>query len=150
MAPGCLHHDEGTLAGRERRAVLTVSKGLVLVIDDDPKIRKLLTIILNRSGYDADLAPTGRIGLRQFAAKRPVGVLLDMGLPDIDSFDVLARLRKASRVGIVMVTGRGEEEARIKCLQGGADDYVTKPFSARDLIARLDAVLERKATPAAA
>jgi DNA-binding response OmpR family regulator len=150
MAPGCCHDHEGTLAGRERRVVLTVSKGLVLVIDDDPRIRKLLTIILNRSGYDVDVAPTGRIGLRQFVARRPVGVLLDLGLPDIESLDVLKRLRRASRVGIVIVTGRGEDEARIVCLQGGADDYVTKPFSARDLIARLSAVLERKAAPAAA
>jgi DNA-binding response OmpR family regulator len=124
-----------------------MSKGLVLVIDDEPRIQRLLQLILNRAGYEVEVAVTGNAGVLQFIQKRPMAVLLDIGLPDVDGFNVLVRLRQMSDVAVIMVTARGEEETRLKCLEAGADDYVIKPFSARELVERLSAVLQRRTMP---
>ncbi|MBF0479399.1 MAG: response regulator transcription factor [Candidatus Omnitrophica bacterium] len=124
-----------------------MSKGLVLVIDDEPQIQKLMSVILTHAGYTMIAAGTGKEGLSELVYKKPLAVLLDMGLPDMEGFDVLLRIREMSDVAVIMVSVRGQEEVKVKCLENGADDYVTKPFSAVELTARLHAVLRRKTTP---
>ncbi len=124
-----------------------MSKGLILVIDDEPQIQKLLGVILRHAGFEVVSALTGKQGLSELVYKKPNAVLLDMGLPDMEGFDVLLRIREISDVVVLMVSVRGQEEVKVKCLEAGADDYVTKPFSAVELTARLNAVLRRKTTP---
>jgi two-component system KDP operon response regulator KdpE len=124
-----------------------MSKGLVLVIDDEPQIQKLLGVILNHAGYEVINAASGEKGLAALVYKKPQAVLLDMGLPDMEGFDVLLRIRELGDVAVIMVSVRGQEEVKVKCLESGADDYITKPFSAVELTARLAAVLRRKTTP---
>ena len=124
-----------------------MSKGLVLVIDDEPQIQKLLRVILTHAGYTMIAAGTGKEGLSELVYKKPNAVLLDMGLPDMEGSDVLLRIREISDVAVIMVSVRGQEEVKVKCLENGADDYITKPFSAVELTARLQAVLRRKTTP---
>ena len=124
-----------------------MSKGLVLVIDDEPQIQKLLQVILTHAGYTMIAAGNGKEGLAELVYKKPIAVLLDMGLPDMEGSEVLLRIREISDVAVIMVSVRGQEEVKVKCLENGADDYVTKPFSAVELTARLQAVLRRKTTP---
>ena len=124
-----------------------MSKGIVLVIDDEPQIQKMLGVILTHAGYEVVSAASGEKGLAQLVYKKPQAVLLDMGLPDMEGFDVLLRIREFSDVAVIMVSVRGQEEIKVKCLESGADDYITKPFSASELTARLSAVLRRKTTP---
>ncbi len=124
-----------------------MSKGLVLVIDDEPQIQKLFRVILTHAGYDMISAGTGKEGLSELVYKKPNAVLLDMGLPDMEGSEVLLRIREISDVAVIMVSVRGQEEVKVQCLENGADDYVTKPFSAVELTARLQAVLRRKTTP---
>jgi two-component system KDP operon response regulator KdpE len=124
-----------------------MSKGVVLVIDDEPQIQKMLGVILTHAGYEVTSANSGEKGLSQIVYKKPQAVLLDMGLPDMEGFDVLLRIREFSDVAVIMVSVRGQEEIKVKCLESGADDYMTKPFSASELTARLSAVLRRKTTP---
>src|ERR1019366_3248834 len=124
-----------------------MSKGIVLVIDDEPQIQKMLGVILTHAGYEVANADNGEKGLAAIVYKRPQAVLLDMGLPDMEGGDVLLRIREFSDVAVIMVSVRGQEEIKVKCLENGADDYITKPFSASELIARLAAVLRRKTTP---
>ena len=124
-----------------------MSKGLVLVIDDEPQIQKLFRVILTHGGYTMISAGTGNEGLSELVYKKPNAVLLDMGLPDMDGSEVLLRIREISDIAVIMVSVRGQEEVKVKCLENGADDYVTKPFSAVELTARLQAVLRRKTTP---
>ena len=124
-----------------------MSKGIVLVIDDEPQIQKMLGVILTHAGYEVTSAVSGEKGLAELVYKKPQAVLLDMGLPDMEGFDVLLRIREFSDVAVLMVSVRGQEEIKVKCLESGADDYITKPFSASELTARLSAVLRRKTTP---
>ena len=124
-----------------------MSKGIVLVIDDEPQIQKMLGVILTHAGYEVIGAQNGEKGLAALVYRKPQAVLLDMGLPDIEGFDVLLRIREFSDVAVIMVSVRGQEDIKVKCLEGGADDYITKPFSASELTARLAAVLRRKTTP---
>ena len=124
-----------------------MSKGIVLVIDDEPQIQKMLGVILTHAGYEVSSAFSGEKGLAEIVYKKPQAVLLDMGLPDMEGFDILLRIREFSDVAVIMVSVRGQEEIKVKCLEGGADDYITKPFSASELTARLSAVLRRKTTP---
>jgi two-component system, OmpR family, KDP operon response regulator KdpE len=123
-----------------------MSKGIVLVIDDEPQIQKMLGVILTHAGYEVVSAVSGEKGLAQLVYKKPQAVLLDMGLPDMEGLDVLLRIREFSDVAVIMVSVRGQEEIKVKCLESGADDYITKPFSASELTARLSAVLRRKTT----
>jgi two-component system KDP operon response regulator KdpE len=124
-----------------------MSKGTILVIDDEPQIQKMLGVILTHAGYEVASAETGEKGLAAIVYKKPQAVLLDMGLPDIEGFDVLLRIREFSDVAVIMLSVRGQEEVKVRCLEGGADDYITKPFSASELTARISAVLRRKTTP---
>ncbi|MDE2028732.1 MAG: response regulator transcription factor [Candidatus Omnitrophica bacterium] len=123
-----------------------MSKGTVLVIDDEPQIQKMLGIILAHADYDVVHADNGEKGLAAVAYKKPQAVLLDMGLPDMEGFDVLLRIREFSDPAVIVVSVQGQEAIKVKCLENGADDYITKPFSALELTARLSAVLRRKAS----
>lgn len=121
-------------------------KGLVLVIDDEPQIQKMLGVILSHAGYEVISAGNGQKGLSALVYKKPQAVLLDMGLPDLEGSEILSRIREFSDVAVIMISVRGQEEVKVKCLEIGADDYITKPFSASELTARLTAVLRRKTT----
>jgi DNA-binding response OmpR family regulator len=120
----------------------------VLLVDDEDSITTPLAEALAREGFDAEVARTAAEALELAAAIDPDLVLLDLMLPDGSGLDVCRELRRNSRVPIIMVTARGDEADRIVGLELGADDYVTKPFSAREVAARMRAVL-RRAEPAA-
>ncbi len=115
----------------------------VLVVEDEPKIAKLAREYLERAGFRVASASTGREALASVRSLVPDLIVLDLGLPDIDGLDVARTLRVRSNVPIVMLTGRGDESDRVAGLELGADDYVTKPFSPKELVARVRAVLRR-------
>jgi two-component system KDP operon response regulator KdpE len=123
------------------------SKTTVLVIDDEVQIRRLLRVSLEAHGYRVFEAATGQDGLTEAAQRHPELVLLDLGLPDMDGVSVLKRLREWSRVPVLVLSVRDREEDKIAALDNGADDYVTKPFSTGELVARLR-VAQRHAKPA--
>jgi two-component system KDP operon response regulator KdpE len=123
-------------------------KPTALVIDDERQIRRLLRVCLEGAGYRVLEAATGQEGLLQAAQHPPEVVLLDLGLPDMDGVSVLKRLREWSRVPVVVLSVRDREEDKVAALDNGADDYVTKPFSTGELLARLRVAL-RHAAPAA-
>ncbi|MBK7998305.1 MAG: response regulator [Verrucomicrobia bacterium] len=110
---------------------------VVLVIDDEIQIRRLLRLTLEGAGYKVFDAATGQDGLTEAAQRRPDAVILDLGLPDMDGLQVLKRLREWSRVPVLVLSVRDGEEDVIAALDHGADDYMTKPFSAGELLARL-------------
>ncbi len=113
----------------------------VLVIDDEIQIRRFLRISLESQGYAFLEASTGRDGLVMAAMHRPDVIVLDLGLPDDDGLNVLQRLREWAHVPVVVLSVRGSEEDKITLLDAGADDYLTKPFSAGELIARIRVAL---------
>ncbi len=113
----------------------------ILIIDDEPQIRRLLRVTLEGNGYRVVDAGTGNDGLVQAAQRRPSAILLDLGLPDLEGMSVLKRLREWSHVPIIILTVRDAESDKIAALDAGADDYVTKPFSSGELLARLRAAL---------
>jgi two-component system, OmpR family, alkaline phosphatase synthesis response regulator PhoP len=117
----------------------------ILVVDDEPAVTDLLAYNLRKSGYEPLVAADGREALRLARQARPDLILLDLMLPELDGFDVCRELRKTSAVPIIMITARGEEIDRVVGLELGADDYVSKPFSVRELLARIKAVLRRAA-----
>ena len=117
--------------------------GKVLVVDDERSILELLAYNLRRNGYQVIEARDGRQALQLARTERPDLVILDLMLPRLDGLDVCRELRRESTVPIIMLTARDEEVDRIVGLELGADDYVTKPFSVRELIARVRAVLRR-------
>ena len=121
----------------------------VLVVDDEDQIRSILATYLTADGYDVLEAATGAEALALAGREDVALVLLDIGLPDLDGLEVLRQLRQTSDVYVVLVTARAEEIDRIVGLEVGADDYVTKPFSPREVVARVRAVLRRQ-RPAAA
>lgn len=115
----------------------TPVKPTVLVIDDELQIRRLLRVCLEANNYRVIEAPTGQEGLAAAAQHRPDVVVLDLGLPDLDGVSVLKRLREWSRVPVLVLSVRDREDDKIKALDHGADDYVTKPFGTGELLARL-------------
>lgn len=119
---------------------------VALVIDDEPQMRRLLRVTLEANGYRVFDAATGNDGIVEAAQRRPDVVLLDLGLPDMDGVTVLKRLREWSRVPVVVLSVRDRDEDKIAALDNGADDFVTKPFSTGELLARLR-VAQRHATP---
>jgi len=119
---------------------------VALVIDDEPQIRRLLRVTLEANGYRVFDAATGQDGIAQAAQRRPDVVLLDLGLPDLDGVEVLKRIREWSRVPVVVLSVRDREDDKVAALDASADDYVTKPFSTGDLLARLRAA-QRHAQP---
>jgi two-component system, OmpR family, KDP operon response regulator KdpE len=116
---------------------------VVLVIDDEAQIRRLLRVTLEANGYKVFDAATGNDGVVQAAQCRADIVLLDLGLPDLDGVEVLKRLREWSRVPVIILSVRDREDDKIAALDAGADDFVTKPFSSGELLARLRTTLRR-------
>jgi two-component system, OmpR family, KDP operon response regulator KdpE len=115
----------------------------LLVVDDEVQIRRILRLALETASYHVYEADTGQLGLSEAASVRPDGIVLDLGLPDLDGREVLRRLREWSQVPVLVLTVRDSEDDKIAALDAGADDYLTKPFSGRELLARLRAVLRR-------
>jgi DNA-binding response OmpR family regulator len=115
----------------------------ILVVDDEPSVTDLIAYNLRKALYDVQVAADGRTALRLACEYNPDLILLDLMIPEIDGLDVCRELRKTSMVPIIMITARGEELDRVLGLEIGADDYVTKPFSVRELMARIKAVLRR-------
>ncbi len=115
----------------------------VLVVDDERRYRELLDMNLSRRGYRVRQAVDGLSALNAVEAEEPALVVLDLKLPDMDGYEVCRRIRAYSRVPIIMLPARAEPAEKIRGLAAGADDYVTKPFSAEELLARVDAVLRR-------
>ncbi|MDH3265305.1 MAG: response regulator transcription factor [Paracoccaceae bacterium] len=115
----------------------------ILVADDDPEIRTVLTVALERAGFGVVSAADGQAALREARRAGPALVVLDVGLPELDGLEVCRRLRAASAVPILFLTARDDEIDRVLGLELGADDYMTKPFSPRELTARIKAILRR-------
>ena len=115
----------------------------VLVVEDDRNIADLLRIYLEKEGFAVKLAADGGVALRQFADVQPELVLLDVMLPVMDGWGVCREIRKTSRTPIIMLTAKEETDDKVQGLELGADDYVTKPFEMKELIARIHAVLRR-------
>jgi DNA-binding response OmpR family regulator len=115
----------------------------LLVVEDEPDIAKVLRMLLERAGHEVTVAADGRQGLRTLHDERPDLVLLDIGLPVLDGWVVLERIRDVSEVPVLLLTARGLEADKVRGLRGGADDYLTKPFSNSELLARVDAILRR-------
>lgn len=118
--------------------------GRILVVDDEKPIRRLLRTALSAEGYDVIEAEDGNAALAAAAKQKPDAVLLDLGLPDLDGIEVLARLREWSPVPVLVLTARDAEAQKIAALDAGADDYVTKPFGMGELLARLRAALRHR------
>jgi len=125
-----------------------MTKRTILLIEDEEAISEPLAAALAREGFDTVVAGTAEAGLELFDTRTPDLVLLDVMLPDGDGRDILRRIRETSRTPVVMLTARGEEMDRVLGLELGADDYVTKPFSAAELAARIRAILRRTAETA--
>ncbi|MEV0737946.1 response regulator transcription factor [Streptomyces sp. NPDC050549] len=121
----------------------------VLVVDDDPTVAEIVSGYLDRAGYVVDRAEDGPGALALAAAHWPDLVVLDLMLPGMDGLEVCRRLRGHGPVPVIMLTARGDEDDRILGLEVGADDYVTKPFSPRELVLRVESVLRRSGPPAA-
>jgi DNA-binding response OmpR family regulator len=121
------------------------SRGTVLVVDDHEMVREVVTGYLEREGYRVEQAGDGESALRAIAAQRPDLLVLDTMLPGVDGFTVLREVRRTSDLPVVLLTARSEESDRVVGLDLGADDYVVKPFSPRELVARVGSVLRRAA-----
>lgn len=117
---------------------------LVLLIEDDADIALGVRTVLNRNGYEVRAAVEGRDGLRLFHSERPDIVVLDVGLPEMDGWTVLERIRELSEVPVLMLTSHGRESDKVRGLRSGADDYLTKPFGTAEFVARVQALLRRQ------
>jgi two-component system KDP operon response regulator KdpE len=124
---------------------MTADSPRILVIEDEPEIRRFLRASLAAHGFTMHEAETGRAGLLQAAATPPDIVILDLGLPDLDGLAVIKELRGWSRVPTIVLSARGQESDKIAALDAGADDYLTKPFSVGELLARLRVALRHRA-----
>lgn len=123
----------------------------ILVVEDDLAVQNLVTTALDLQGYDVEKTSTGESAIMDAASRNPDLIMLDLGLPDIDGVDVIAKIRSWSAVPIIVISARTEDSDKIGALDAGADDYLTKPFSVEELLARVRASLRRKgmATPEA-
>jgi len=121
------------------------SKPKVLVIDDEENVCELITLYFEKAGYDVVCAGEGNEGMEMVRSEKPSIVILDLMLPGMDGLDVCKEIRKFSNIPLIMLTARVDEVDRVLGLEIGADDYVTKPFSPRELLARVKAVLRRAA-----
>jgi len=115
----------------------------ILVVDDEPPIQRFLRTALDSGDFSVHQAETGHAALAAAAATRPDVILLDLGLPDIDGVEVIRRIREWSQVPIIVLSVRDREDDKVKALDAGADDYLTKPFGVAELIARIRAALRR-------
>jgi two-component system, OmpR family, KDP operon response regulator KdpE len=115
----------------------------VLVVDDEQQLRRSLRVTLRTNGYDVEEVATGEAALDSVAVRPPELIILDLGLPDIDGVEVTRRLREWTRLPIIVLSAMGDDEAKVRALDAGADDYVTKPFSVPELLARMRVTLRR-------
>lgn len=120
----------------------------ILVVDDEPRIAQIARDYLEHAGFHVHVAGDGRAALAAWQAEKPDLVVLDLGLPRLDGLDVAREIRRAATTPIIMLTARGEESDRLVGLELGADDYIVKPFSPKELVARVRAVLRRADQPA--
>lgn len=121
-----------------------MGKGHILIIEDDKSIVKFLSIELRTSGYSFDITSQGQNGLVILKKKCPDVILLDLGLPDIDGLEVIKAIRAESAVPIIVISAREEDDDKVRALDLGANDYVTKPFSTNELLARIRAVMRSR------
>jgi two-component system KDP operon response regulator KdpE len=121
----------------------TAARPRVLVVDDEPQIVRALKVVLREAGFDTVAAETASQALDIAAVHPPEAAIIDLVLPDGDGIDVTRRLREWSEMPILVLSAVGEEDQKVRALEGGADDYITKPFGARELVARLQAALRR-------
>ncbi|TKV29503.1 response regulator transcription factor [Arthrobacter sp. NamB2] len=117
--------------------------GVAVVIEDDADVRNLVSAVLRQSGFDVHATASGRAGVDLARTHDATVITVDVGLPDIDGYEVLRRIRESSNCYVVMLTSRGDELDTLTALQSGADDYLTKPFRPRELRARIAAMLRR-------
>jgi two-component system, OmpR family, KDP operon response regulator KdpE len=129
----------------EKEQIVSADGARILVVDDEKQIRRMLRVALEGYGYNIGEAASGQEGLSQTSIFHPDVIILDLGLPDLDGIEVIQRLREWTQVPIVVLSVREHEDDKIKALDVGADDYVTKPFSMGELLARLRAALRRTA-----
>jgi two-component system, OmpR family, KDP operon response regulator KdpE len=115
----------------------------VLVVDDEPQIVRALKVVLREAGFEAVPAETGSEALDLAAVRPPEAAIVDLVLPDLDGVEVTRRLREWSEMPILVLSAVGEETEKVRALEAGADDYITKPFGSRELVARLQAALRR-------
>ncbi len=127
-----------------------MSAGRILVIDDEPQIRRIMRTTLTGAGYEVDDAKTGQEGLEKVREFRPDLVLLDINMPGMGGFETCKALRTDPNIAIIMLTVRDSEADKVRALDAGADDFVTKPFSTPELLARIRAALRRLAVPQSA
>lgn len=123
-----------------------MSKYKILVVDDEKRMVRFIQLNLEQDGFQVVTAYNGNEALDQVRTQLPDLVLLDIMMPDIDGFEVLKKIREVNDVPVIMLTAKGEEDDRVKGLELGADDYITKPFSPRELVSRIKAVLRRTKT----
>jgi two-component system KDP operon response regulator KdpE len=123
---------------------MTQDRELILLIEDEPQMTRFLRVTLQSQGYRLAEAASGKDGLAQASIRNPDVVLLDLGLPDMDGIEVTKRIREWSGVPIIVLSARGQEEDKIHALDAGADDYLTKPFGAGELLARIRVALRHK------
>ncbi len=124
------------------------TKGRILLIDDDQEIAEIVVRFLRGEGYDIQYTTSGQAGMDIIERENPDLLLLDVSLPDVDGFEICRRLRSSphtEQLNVIMLTGRGSVDARVTGLESGADDYLTKPFDAQELLARIQAQLRLKA-----
>jgi len=122
-------------------------RGTVLVVDDEPTITEVVSRYLQRAGYEARVAADGPTAIHAAGQERPDLVVLDLMLPGMDGLEVMRRLRERDRISVILLTAKGEATDRVVGLRLGADDYVVKPFSPAELVARVEAVLRRVDEP---
>jgi two-component system KDP operon response regulator KdpE len=120
-----------------------VSAGRILVVDDDPQIRRAMRVMLTGQGYEVDDARNGEAALQKVRDERFDLVLLDMNMPGMDGLETCREIRRHSEIAIIMLTVRDSERDKVQALDAGADDYVTKPYNAPELLARIRAALRR-------
>ena len=119
----------------------------VLVVDDEPRMIHFIRLNLEHDGYEVIEATSGTEALENLRDRMPDLILLDVMMPEMDGFETLQLLREISTVPVIMLTAKGEEEDRVRGLELGADDYITKPFSPREMVSRVRAVIRRTETP---
>ncbi|MBP1907144.1 two-component system KDP operon response regulator KdpE [Paenibacillus turicensis] len=120
-----------------------MNKPFILVVEDDKPIRKLITTTLETQGYRYQAATTGELAIMEVSTRQPDLMILDLGLPDMDGVNIIRRVREWSNMPIIVVSARSEDRDKIEALDAGADDYLTKPFSVEELLARLRVSLRR-------
>jgi DNA-binding response OmpR family regulator len=122
-------------------------KKKILIVEDDVKVSQLLRVYLERDGFETKTAVNGRVAVSDVESFKPDLIVLDLNLPEIDGLEVCRKIRSRSRTPIIMLTARDEDTDKIVGLELGADDYITKPFSPREVVARIRAVLRRVVEP---